>query len=174
MPDEAKTAQSSNQKSAQSDRPKQNRGNYKGRNNRSNNQPNNRQNNRQQNRPQRQLNQFETEAAHHSEKASYWRKRVNGFAGFTLVYAAVSLSMVTVAGGAQLIAGMGLIAFTLVFLVVHAAGNYRHHKANAALNKYRHNLLMTAEDMAKSTKDPVTKEELMLEALAAIGAGEKD
>ena len=120
------------------------------------------------------MNHFEKEAAYHSTKVTYWRKRVNGFSAFTLIYAAITLSLGSAIGGIQSMTALGLVAFTLLFLILNAAKNYQDHKSNEALNKYRHNILMTAESMANSTKDPVTKEEIMLEALSAIGSGNKD
>ncbi len=167
MPDETKPAQSNQSKSTQGGR---NRSNYKGRNNRSHNRPDN----RSQSKPQTQVNPFEAQALQHTEKANYWRKRVNGYSAFTLLYSAVTLSIGTVASGAQQITALALIGFTLIFLVLHAARQYSEHKSNAALNKYRHNIIVTAENMAQLTKDPVTKEEIMLEALTAIGSVEKD
>ena len=162
MADETKTPQSNQSKPASNNRSNQNRSNNKHRNNRSQSRPHT---------PAKvQANPFNVEATYHTTKANYWRKRVNGFAAFTLIYSALTLSVVNMASGTQNIISFGLIAFTLIFLTVNSARSYHNHKKNAALNKFRQNILITAEDMAKATKDPVTKEEFMLEALTSIGS----
>lgn len=170
MADENKAPQSKEAKPAQDKRPKPNRNNnnrYKG------NRPNNRPDNRPvSNAPQAKVNHFEVTANYHTERANFWRRRVNGFSMFTLVYGAL-LANNTAAINNQLIAGLVLIGFTLLFLIVFSARNYLGHKVNIDANTYRNNILKTAEEMAKATKDPVTKEELMLEALASIGSGDK-
>ena len=170
MPDETKKPQASDSKPAQANRPNNNRSNYKGRNNRHNNRPNN--------RPSHKVsepkdNVFATEAKYHETKASYWRKRVNGFSAFTLIYGALSVSFDIHIAGPQAIMALILIAFALIFLIVHSARNYSEHKKQFVQNKLRRNILLTAEDMAKGTKDPISKEEYMLEALSAVGTGDK-
>ena len=173
MADEKKVAASSETKPAQDNRPKPNRNNnsrYKG--NRPNNRPDNRPANRAPNNaPAAKANHFEVTAAYHTERANFWRRRVNGFSMFALIYG-VLVANNTAAFNTQFIAGLGLIAFTLVFLIVFAARNYLDHKVNIDANKYRSNILRTADDMAKATKDPVTKEELMLQALTSIGSSD--
>lgn len=170
MADETKTPQPTQSKPVPSNRSNTNRS--------SNNNNNNRhRNNRPQSRPHTpakvQANPFEVAATYHTTKANYWRKRVNGFAAFTLIYSALTLTLANMASGSQNIISFGLIAFTLIFLTVNSARSYHSHKKNAALNKFRQNILITAEDMAKATKDPVTKEEFMLEALTSIGSSDK-
>lgn len=171
MADEKKAPQSSDTKVTQDNRPKPNQNNnsrYKG------NKPNNRPDNRPAHTTaQAQPNPFEVTAAYHTERANFWRRRVNGFSMFTLIYGALLANNIA-ALDAQIVTGLGLIGFTLVFLIVFAARNYLDHKVNIDANRYRQNVLITAEDMARSTKDPVTKEEFMLEALAAIGKSGKD
>ena len=165
MADETKTPQSNQSKPTPNNRSNQNRSNNRHRNNRPQNRPH---------APAKvHANPFEVEATYHTTKADYWRKRVNGFAAFTLIYCALTLSLANMASGAQNIISFGLITFTLIFLTVNSARSYHNHKKNAALNKFRQNILITAEDMAKATKDQVTKEEFMLEALTSIGSSNK-
>ena len=166
MADETKKPQNPQNKPTSNNRSNQNRSNN-----------NRHRNNRPQNRPhtpaKAQANPFDVEATYHTTRANYWRKRVNGLAAFTLIYSALTLSAANMASSTQHIISLGLIAFTLIFLTVNAARSYHNHKKSAALNKFRQNILITAEDMAKATKDPVTKEEFMLEALTSIGSSDK-
>lgn len=164
MPEEAKPTQNNKPNDKQNNRPKHNRGNPRGRSNRGS-KPHTTQS--------RPANPFEVTAAYHTARANFWRRRINGFAAFTVIYGAL-LAATKASLSASFIIGLGLISFTLIFLLLVAARNYHDHKRNIDANRYRQNILITAEDMAKSTRDIETKEEIMLEALTLLGDNDQD